>query len=83
MIFILQLYNVVEYFSKQRKKVLILTRKHQKKLPVFKHIGRHALVFLVDNLLVYIYADTVGFLKYHDIIIYIRDKIIIYIILYI
>jgi len=48
--FILQLINIVEYFKKCGKKILVLTRKHQKKLSVFKHVERNAFVFLVDNL---------------------------------
>ncbi|XP_072754329.1 mitochondrial ribonuclease P catalytic subunit isoform X2 [Anoplolepis gracilipes] len=44
------LVEVIEYFSKCKKKILVLTRKHQKKLPIFKYIEQHALVFLTDNL---------------------------------
>lgn len=48
--FILQLITVVEHFNKYRKKVLVLTRKHQKKLLQFKQIQKQASVFFVDNL---------------------------------
>ncbi|XP_011870761.1 PREDICTED: mitochondrial ribonuclease P protein 3 [Vollenhovia emeryi] len=44
------LINVVEHFKKQRKRILVLTRKHQKKLSTFKHVERLASVFLIDNL---------------------------------
>lgn len=44
------LINVIEYFSKRQKKILVLTRKHQKKLPSFKYIEKHAFVFFTDNL---------------------------------
>lgn len=44
------LIKVVEYFSQRGKKILVLTRKHQKKLPIFKHIEQHAHVFLTDNM---------------------------------
>ncbi|XP_024886254.1 mitochondrial ribonuclease P catalytic subunit [Temnothorax curvispinosus] len=47
---LLWLTNVVEYFSKYRKKMLVLTRKHQRKLSVFKQVERHAHVFLIDDL---------------------------------
>ncbi|XP_012541370.2 mitochondrial ribonuclease P catalytic subunit isoform X2 [Monomorium pharaonis] len=47
---LLSLINVVEHFNKQRKKILVLTRKHQKKLSVFKQIERHAHVFFLNNL---------------------------------
>ncbi|XP_011155896.1 mitochondrial ribonuclease P catalytic subunit [Solenopsis invicta] len=44
------LINVVDYFNKQKKKILVLTRKHQKKLFSFKQIERRAHVFLLDDL---------------------------------
>ncbi|KYN28464.1 PREDICTED: mitochondrial ribonuclease P protein 3 [Trachymyrmex cornetzi] len=44
------LINIVEHFKKRGKKVLVLTRKHQRKLSEFKHIERNAFVFLIDNL---------------------------------
>lgn len=43
------LIKVIEYFSKRGKKILVLTRKHQKQLPFFKYIEQHALVFFTDN----------------------------------
>ncbi|KYQ52607.1 Mitochondrial ribonuclease P protein 3 [Trachymyrmex zeteki] len=47
---LLVLINVVEHFRKCGKKVLVLTRKHQKKLLEFKHVERNAFVFFIDNL---------------------------------
>ncbi|KAM0735153.1 Mitochondrial ribonuclease P catalytic subunit [Formica fusca] len=48
---VLQTLNkVIDYFSKRGQKILVLTRKHQKKLPIFKYIEQRALVFLTDNL---------------------------------
>jgi len=47
---LLLLIKVIKYFHKFGKKILVLTRKHQKKLSAFKHIERHAFVFLTDNL---------------------------------
>ncbi|KYM97092.1 PREDICTED: mitochondrial ribonuclease P protein 3 [Cyphomyrmex costatus] len=44
------LLNVVEHFKKCGKKILVLTRKHQKKLSEFKRVERNAYVFLIDNL---------------------------------
>ncbi|XP_032679949.1 mitochondrial ribonuclease P catalytic subunit isoform X2 [Odontomachus brunneus] len=44
------LIKVVEYFVKRKKKVLVLTRKHQKKLPALKYIQQNAFVFCTDNL---------------------------------
>ncbi|KMQ92668.1 mitochondrial ribonuclease p protein 3 [Lasius niger] len=44
------LIKVIEYFSKRGKRILVLTRKHQKRLSVFKYIEQHALVFFTDDL---------------------------------
>ncbi|KAG5308414.1 MRPP3 ribonuclease, partial [Acromyrmex insinuator] len=47
---LLLLINVVEHFKSRGKKVLVLTRKHQRKLSEFKRVERNAFVFLIDNL---------------------------------
>ncbi|KAG5331998.1 MRPP3 ribonuclease, partial [Acromyrmex charruanus] len=47
---LLLLINVVEHFKNRGKKVLVLTRKHQRKLSEFKRVERNAFVFLIDNL---------------------------------
>ncbi|KYN34469.1 Mitochondrial ribonuclease P protein 3 [Trachymyrmex septentrionalis] len=47
---LLTLISVVEHFKNRGKKVLVLTRKHQRKLFEFKRVERNAFVFLVDNL---------------------------------
>ncbi|KAL0125409.1 hypothetical protein PUN28_004499 [Cardiocondyla obscurior] len=47
---LLWLINIIEHFSKLGKKILVFTRKHQKKLSVFKQVERKASVFLVDDL---------------------------------
>ncbi|XP_012227715.1 mitochondrial ribonuclease P catalytic subunit [Linepithema humile] len=44
------LIKVVEHFSQHKKKILVVTRKHQKKLPNWKYIQQHALVFFIDNM---------------------------------
>ncbi|KAL6438829.1 hypothetical protein ACFW04_003723 [Cataglyphis niger] len=44
------LIKVIDYFKKRGQKILVLSRKHQKKLPIFKYIEQRALVFLTDNL---------------------------------
>lgn len=47
---LLTLTNVVDHFKKCGKKILVLTRKHQRKLSAFRHIERNTFVFVVDNL---------------------------------
>ncbi|KAL6257960.1 hypothetical protein P5V15_011557 [Pogonomyrmex californicus] len=47
---LLSLVRVVEYFSDCRKKILVVTRKHHEKLPIFKRIRQQATVFLLDDL---------------------------------
>ncbi|XP_014482187.1 PREDICTED: mitochondrial ribonuclease P protein 3 [Dinoponera quadriceps] len=41
---------VVEHFVKRDQKVLVLTRKHQKKLSMLNYVQQHAYVFWTDNL---------------------------------
>ncbi|XP_025155662.1 mitochondrial ribonuclease P catalytic subunit isoform X2 [Harpegnathos saltator] len=44
------LVDVVKYFVKRKQKVLVLTRKHQKKLSVLEYIQKYAFVFWTNNL---------------------------------